>query len=121
MTAAPTPTVAPATIAVSTVNLDSLTCSGRWSLSATVTVVAQGAATGTLTLSWYHSSGGRAVTVATDTVQIHDGRATVTRAHDFGSADTFPTWGVRISTTPAAAKPGKTSAETAAFLCDPPR
>ncbi|MFB7619628.1 serine/threonine-protein kinase [Kitasatospora sp. NPDC056181] len=116
-----TPTVAPATIAVSTVNLDSLTCSGRWSLTATVTVVAQGTGSGTLTLSWYHSSGGRAVTVATDTVVVRDGRATVTRAHDFGSADTFPTWGVRIGTSPGAAKPGKTSAETAAFLCDPPR
>ncbi|MFD0273239.1 serine/threonine-protein kinase [Kitasatospora sp. NPDC127111] len=120
-TTAPTPTVAPATIAVSTVNLDSLTCSGRWSLSATVTVAAQGTGTGTLTLSWYHTSGGRSVTVATDTVEIRDGRATVTRAHDFGSADTFPTWGVRVSTSPAAAKPGKTSAEMAAFLCDPPR
>ncbi|MFD0345809.1 hypothetical protein ACFQ0M_06370 [Kitasatospora aburaviensis] len=113
--------MAPATLAVSTVNLDSLTCSGRWSLSATVTVVAAGTGSGTLTLSWYHTSGGRSVTVATDTVVIKGGRATVTRAHDFGSADTFPTWGVRIGTSPAAAKPGKTSAETAAFLCDPPR
>ncbi|MCG6493781.1 serine/threonine-protein kinase [Kitasatospora sp. A2-31] len=121
VTPTPTPTVAPATLAVSTVNLDSLTCSGRWSLSATVTVVAQGTGSGTLTLSWYHTSGGRSVTVATDTVVIQGGRATVTRAHDFGSADTFPTWGVRIGTSPAAAKPGRTSAETAAFLCDPPR
>ncbi|MEU1424234.1 protein kinase [Kitasatospora sp. NPDC005751] len=120
-TPSPTATVAPATLAVTTVNLDSLTCSGRWSLTATVTVVAQGAGTGTLTLSWYHSSGGRSITVATDTVVLRDGRATVTRPHDFGSADTFPTWGVRVSTTPAAAKPGKTSAEVAAYLCDPPR
>ncbi|MQS16842.1 protein kinase [Streptomyces kaniharaensis] len=117
----PSPTVAPATIAVSSVNLDSLVCGGRWSLTATVTVVAQGNATGTLTLSWYHSSGGRAITVATDTVVVQNGRATVTRTHDFGSADNFPTWGVRIGTTPAAAQPGRTSAEMAAFLCDPPR
>ncbi|MER7753688.1 serine/threonine-protein kinase [Kitasatospora sp. NPDC097643] len=117
----PSPTVAPATLTVGSINLDSLTCSGRWSLTATVTVTAQGGGTGTLTLSWYHSSGGRAVTVATDTVAIQNGTATVTRSHDFGSADTFPTWGVRVATTPAAAKPGKTSAETAAFICDPPR
>ncbi|MFH8384729.1 protein kinase [Kitasatospora sp. NPDC018058] len=117
----PSPTVAPATITVSTVNLDSLVCGGRWSLTATVTVAAQGAATGTLTLSWYHSSGGRAVTVATDTVAVQNGRATITRTHDFGSADTFPTWGVRIGTTPAAAQPGRTSAEMNAFLCNPPR
>ncbi|MGW3040213.1 protein kinase domain-containing protein [Kitasatospora sp. NPDC001159] len=117
----PSPTVAPATITVSTVNLDSLACGGRWSLTATVTVAAQGAATGTLTLSWYHSSGGRAVTVATDTVAVQNGRATITRTHDFGSADTFPTWGVRIGTTPAPAQPGRTSAEMNAFLCNPPR
>ncbi|MGW2254603.1 serine/threonine-protein kinase [Kitasatospora sp. NPDC001660] len=118
---APSPTVAPATLTVSSVNLDSLACGGRWSLTATVTVVAQGAATGTLTLSWYHSSGGRAVTVATDTVTVQNGRATITRTHDFGTADTFPTWGVRVATTPAAAQPGKTSAEMNAFLCNPPR
>ncbi|MEU9045977.1 MULTISPECIES: protein kinase [unclassified Kitasatospora] len=117
----PTPTVAPATLAVDSVSLNSLTCSGRWSLTATVTVTAHGAGSGTLTLSWYHSSGGRAVTVATDTVAVQNGTATITRAHDFGSADTFPTWGVRVTTTPVAAKPGQTSAETAAFLCNPPR
>ncbi|MFD8757126.1 protein kinase [Kitasatospora sp. NPDC059577] len=117
----PSPTVAPATLTVGSVNLDSMTCSGRWSLSATATVTAQGVGSGTLTFSWYHSSGGRAITVATDTVPVQNGTATVTRAHDFGSADTFSTWGVRVSTTPAAAKQGKTSAETAAFLCNPPR
>ncbi|MET9402736.1 hypothetical protein ABZY91_34700, partial [Kitasatospora sp. NPDC002965] len=118
---APTATVAPARVTVGTVNVDSLTCAGRWSVTATVTVVAQGAGTGDLTLSWYHSSGGRAVTVATETVVVRDGRATVTRTHDFGSADTFPTWGVRVGTMPAAAKPGRTSADVAAYLCDPPR
>ncbi|MFJ2577220.1 protein kinase domain-containing protein [Kitasatospora aureofaciens] len=117
----PSPTVAPATLTVGSVNLDSLVCAGRWSLTATVTVAAQGTGSGTLTLSWYHSSGGRAVTVATDTVAVQNGRATITRTHDFGSADTFPTWGVRVATTPAAANPGRTSAETAAFLCNPPR
>ncbi|MER7582070.1 protein kinase [Kitasatospora sp. NPDC097691] len=117
----PSPTVAPATLTVGSVTLNSFSCSGRWSLTATVMVTAQGAGSGTLTFSWYHSSGGRAVTVATDTVPVQNGTATITRAHDFGSADTFPTWGVRVTTTPAAAKPGKTSAETAAFLCDPPR
>ncbi|WP_406208836.1 serine/threonine protein kinase [Kitasatospora sp. NBC_01560] len=124
-TAAPTPTltatVAPATVAVSTVNLDSLTCSGRWSLTATVTVVAQGTGSGTLTLNWFHTLTGRPVTVATDTVVVRDGRATVTRSHDFGSADTFPTWGVSIGTSPAAVRPGKTSSTVAAYLCDPPR
>ncbi|MFG3054184.1 protein kinase [Kitasatospora sp. NPDC048239] len=120
-TVTPTATVAPATLAVSTVNLDSLTCSGRWSLTATVTVVAQGAGTGTLTLNWYHTAGRGVVVVATDTVVVRDGRATVTRPHDFGSADTFPTWGVTVGTTPAAARPGRTSGTMAAYLCDPPR
>ncbi|MFF1909098.1 serine/threonine-protein kinase [Kitasatospora sp. NPDC058218] len=120
-TATPTATAAPATVAVTTVNLDSLTCSGRWSLTATVTVVAQGAGTGTLTLNWFHTSGRGTITVATDTVVVRDGRATVTRPHDFGSTDTFPTWGVSVGTTPAAAKPGRTSATMAAYLCDPPR
>ncbi|MFF2043393.1 protein kinase [Kitasatospora sp. NPDC058170] len=120
-TVTPTATVAPATLAVTTVNLDSLTCSGRWSLTATVTVVAQGTGTGTLTLNWFHTAGRGTITVATDTVVVRDGRATVTRPHDFGSADTFPTWGVSVGTTPAAARPGKTSQSVAAYLCDPPR
>ncbi|MFE5588075.1 protein kinase [Kitasatospora sp. NPDC056531] len=117
----PSQSVAPATITISSVNLDSLACGGRWALTATVTVVAQGNATGTLTLSWYHSSGGRAVTVATDTVPVQNGRATITRTHDFGSADNFTTWGVRVGTSPAATVPGKTSAEMYAFTCNPPR
>ncbi|MFE6748306.1 protein kinase [Kitasatospora purpeofusca] len=119
-TVLPTRTVAP-TIAVSSVNLDSLACAGRWSTTATVTVVAQGAATGSLTLTWFHTLGERTVDVATDTVAVHDGRATVSRTHDFTSADTYPTWGVRIGTAPAAAKPGRTSDTVSAFLCDPPR
>ncbi|MFJ4672657.1 protein kinase domain-containing protein [Kitasatospora purpeofusca] len=119
-TVLPTRTVAP-TVAVSSVNLDSLACAGRWSTTATVTVVAQGAATGSLTLTWFHTLGERTVDVATDTVAVHDGRATVSRTHDFTSADTFPTWGVRIGTAPAAARPGRTSDTVAAFLCDPPR
>ncbi|WP_406115229.1 protein kinase domain-containing protein [Kitasatospora purpeofusca] len=119
-TVLPTRTVAP-TVAVSSVNLDSLACAGRWSTTATVTVVAQGAATGSLTLTWFHTLGERTVDVATDTVAVHDGRATVSRTHDFTSADTFPTWGVRIGTAPAATRPGRTSDTVAAFLCDPPR
>ncbi|MFF7592732.1 serine/threonine-protein kinase [Kitasatospora purpeofusca] len=117
----PTLTIAPALLTVSSVNLDSLSCAGRWSTTAAVTVVAQGAGSGTLTLTWYHSSGGRTVDVGTETVAVREGRATVTRTHDFTSADTFPTWGVRVGTGPAAAKPGRTSAEVAAYLCDPPR
>ncbi|MFD8318888.1 serine/threonine-protein kinase [Kitasatospora purpeofusca] len=120
LTVPPTRTVAP-TIAVTSVNLDALACAGRWSTTATVTVVAQGAATGSLTLTWFHTLGERTVDVATDTVAVHDGRATVSRTHDFTSADTFPTWGVRIGTAPAAARPGKTSDTVSAFLCDPPR
>ncbi|MFD8696978.1 serine/threonine-protein kinase [Kitasatospora purpeofusca] len=120
LTVLPTRTVAP-TIAVTSVNLDSLACAGRWSTTATVTVVAQGAATGSLTLTWFHTLGERTVDVATDTVAVHDGRATVSRTHDFTSADTFPTWGVRIGTAPAAARPGRTSDTVSAFLCDPPR
>ncbi|MFE2412931.1 protein kinase [Kitasatospora sp. NPDC059408] len=117
----PTQTVAPATLTISSVNLDSLSCSGQWALTATVTVAAQGNATGTLTLSWYHSSGGRAATVATDTVPVQNGRATITRVHNFGSADNSTTWGVRVGTSPAATAPGKTSAELYAFTCNPPR
>ncbi|MER7766985.1 serine/threonine-protein kinase [Kitasatospora sp. NPDC096140] len=117
----PSPTVAPATLTVDSVSLAPVTCSGRWSLTATATVTARGTGSGTLTFSWYHSSGGRAVTVATDTVPVVNGTATISRAHDFGSADTFPTWGVRVTTTPAAGKAGTTSSETSAFLCNPPR
>ncbi|WP_435648159.1 protein kinase domain-containing protein [Kitasatospora purpeofusca] len=119
-TVLPTRTVAP-TIAVTSVNLDALACAGRWSTTATVTVVAQGAATGSLTLTWFHTLGERTVDVATDTVAVHDGRATVSRTHDFTSADTYPTWGVRIGTAPVAVRPGKTSDTVSAFLCDPPR
>ena len=90
-------------------SIQSLTCSAAAAYTAvgTVTVQSNGAADGTLTLSWFHSlsKGTRgAVTVATVTVPLSKGQTTYTGsyARDFGSDDTYPYWGLEVATTPAA-------------------
>ncbi|MFI6447111.1 serine/threonine-protein kinase [Kitasatospora sp. NPDC050543] len=122
-TTSPSATVAPASVRVASVNIDSLTCYGRYGLTASVTVVTEGTGPASLTFTWSHNMGTRTarITVATDTVALHDGRATVTLPHTFGSGDTYPDWGVQVGTSPAALKPQTTYRELFAPTCDPPR
>ena len=108
-TTAPPTTSAPKTLHVTSVSIQSLTCSAAAAYTAegTVTVQSNGAADGTLTLSWFHSlsKGTRgAVTVATVTVPLSKGQTTYTGSfsRDFGSDDTYPYWGLEVATTPAA-------------------
>ncbi|MFC4036713.1 serine/threonine-protein kinase [Streptomyces polygonati] len=73
---------------------------------ATVTVRSDGAAAGTLYLTWYH--GGRtpqtATTVQTGTVDLAKGQTSFsgTYAHDFGPEDRTEDWGLAASTDPVA-------------------
>lgn len=108
-TAAPTTSAAPQPLHVVSVSVPRFGCSGNSSYTAiaTVTVQSDGAAAGTLTLSWFHSStkGPRgSTTVATESVPLAQGQQsfTATYSHDFGGSDQYPYWGVSVSTTPAA-------------------
>ncbi|MGW4897362.1 protein kinase domain-containing protein [Kitasatospora sp. NPDC004240] len=111
------PTIIFPPLAVTSATVTGLSCSGRWSLTATISVKTTGIGAGTLSVSWFHSGPtGGAVTVATSSVPITSSTTSVTVSHDFGSADTFPTWGASVTT-----GAGKSSKSVAAYLCDPPR
>jgi serine/threonine-protein kinase len=105
---AATTTPPPPTLHVTSVNIARLTCSGTSSYTplAAVTVQSDGAAAGTLTLTWIHSTSkeSRGTTVATESVALKKGQtsSTVTYSHDFGYYDVYPYWGLAVSTTPAA-------------------
>ncbi|MGW6917510.1 serine/threonine-protein kinase [Kitasatospora sp. NPDC054939] len=121
-TATPTQTPTP-TVRVTSVNVDSLSCWGRWSLTSNITVAADGAgSSGTLTVSWYQSAGGtsKKVIVGTEQVPITAGRVTLTRTHSF-SGSTAAVWGVQVSTSPGALRTPRGSAEISSYLCDVPR
>jgi serine/threonine-protein kinase len=108
-TAPPTTmSVPPQPLHVISVSIPRFTCSGSGSYTAlgTVTVQSDGAADGTLTLSWFHgiAKGTRgSVTVAAESVPLTKGQQSFsgTYSHYFGS-DTYPYWGLAVSTNPAA-------------------
>ncbi|GGV42287.1 hypothetical protein GCM10010495_69840 [Kitasatospora herbaricolor] len=125
----PSATVAPPPVKarVTGLSLDSLTCGGRYDTVGTVTVQTDGAADVVLTLSWTHRASTTApnVVAATQTVVIPKGSTglkAVAYPHAFGSADTYPIWGLQISTNPTA-DPSRTVKyrELYAYTCNPPR
>jgi serine/threonine-protein kinase len=100
---------------VDSVALSQSTCKGTDGMQALVTVRSDGAAAGTLTLTWFHSTTPDrrgAVVVATVPVTLAAGQETLstTYAHVFGASDPYPYWGLAVSTDPAAAS-GQDSAE----------
>ncbi|WP_225849299.1 serine/threonine-protein kinase [Streptomyces sp. HPF1205] len=108
-TAPPTTSAPPQPLHVVSVSIPRFGCSGNsgYTAVATVTVQSDGAAAGTLTLSWFHSAtkdprGG--ATVSTQSVRFAEGQRsfTATYSYDFGGGDTYPYWGLTVSTTPAA-------------------
>ncbi|HEY5833846.1 serine/threonine-protein kinase [Streptomyces sp.] len=108
-TAVPTTSTPPQPLHVISVSIPRFSCSGKSGYTAlgTVTVQSDGAAAGTLTLSWFHgiTKGPRgSVTVATESVPLAEGQQsfTGTYSHDFGGSDTYPYWGLSVSTDPAA-------------------
>ncbi|MYS20090.1 hypothetical protein GA0115240_116411 [Streptomyces sp. DvalAA-14] len=74
---------------------------------ATVTVQTDGAATGTLLLSWYHGNSRTpqtSTTVATESVPLTKGQTSFSGqySHYYGGDDTTADWGLTVSTKPPA-------------------
>lgn len=93
---------------------------------ASVTVQTDGAADGTLTLSWFTGSSATAVgtVVATDPVSLPEGRTQVSGryTHSFTTPERSPYLGVEVSTSPAAdSGNGAFVTVSAPSVCDPPR
>jgi eukaryotic-like serine/threonine-protein kinase len=94
------------------------------SMVASVTVTTDGAADGTLKLSWFHGSSPRVAgtTVSTDTVSLPKGKTQISNryTHTFAVPDSQPYLGVTISTSPAAdSGNGSFAAIAAPSSCNP--
>jgi tRNA A-37 threonylcarbamoyl transferase component Bud32 len=103
--AKPTPTP---TLSVTAVAVTSYECAvSGGGIQAVVDVKGNGAAAGTLTLTWYYSASddGRRVTLATDKVAVPKGMTDVSNPYyqNFDSVSTADYWGLSVSTSPAAA------------------
>ncbi|MFI2350790.1 serine/threonine-protein kinase [Streptomyces sp. NPDC019443] len=102
---APPPTTPP-TLRVLAVSLSQYGCSGKFGTQSVASVKSDGAAAGTLILTWFHSNTrGVGPTVATDRITIPTGQTAFSGryAHTFGPSDPYPYWGVQVSSDPAAA------------------
>ncbi|MET7300171.1 serine/threonine-protein kinase [Embleya sp. NPDC005575] len=98
----------------------------RCALVASVTVLTDGAADGTLNLTWFTGSSARAVgtVVATDAVALPEGRTQVSGryTHTFITPERSPYLGVKVSTRPAAGSGnGAFVTVSAPSGCNPPR
>ncbi|HST82853.1 MAG TPA: protein kinase [Kineosporiaceae bacterium] len=93
---------------------------------ASVTVTTDGAADGTLTLSWFHGTSSRAVgtIVATEPVPLPEGKTQISQryTHTFAVPDRNPYLGLQISTSPdAESGNGSFATIPAPSSCDPVR
>ncbi len=96
------------------------------SMVASVTVISDGAADGTLTLSWFHSNSARTAgaVVSTEPVPLAKGKTQSSGryTHTFSVPDSHPYLGVQISTSPAAdSGNGSFATIPAPSTCNPPR
>ncbi|MGZ9928863.1 protein kinase domain-containing protein [Streptomyces sp. NC-S4] len=121
-----TPPVAPPvvspTLRVLAVSLSQHGCSGKFGTQAVASVKSDGASTGTLVLTWFHSNTrGLGPVVATDRITIPAGQTSFshTYAHTFGPGDPYPYWGVQVSSNPAGATGNGTYKVLYADDCNP--
>ncbi|MEW2518472.1 serine/threonine-protein kinase [Actinacidiphila alni] len=110
-TTPPTTTAAPV-LHISLVTIGSLTCDGPSAAAASVTVRGDGAADGTLTVSWFYADAkGTTRVVATQSATVPAGQSSFTQGFKQGLSARYPTWGLTVSTDPAAGK-GQGSSQT---------
>jgi serine/threonine protein kinase len=117
----PTPSASPPpTLHVRSVSITSYGCSAN-EVDATVQVQSDGAATGTLTLTWYYTAAnGAKHTVKTASVTIPKGQATFVNSkpyyYDFSNVGVY--WGLTVSTTPAAIRGNNSTSTVLAASCE---
>ncbi|GAA1993264.1 serine/threonine-protein kinase [Kitasatospora viridis] len=123
-TAAPTSAAASpspaAVLRVLTVAVSGYGCYGNYGTSGTVTVTTDGAAAGTLTVSWVDGGTTRTV-VATQAYALAKGQRSFSFPVSHVFADNASYWGLQVGTSPAAARGQGGYQEVAAYLCNPPR
>jgi hypothetical protein len=127
----PTPTLtstATATVSASpspvlkvrSVSITSLTCSGNSGAQAAVAVTSNGAAPGALNLTWFYIDplNGAQVQAAPVSVALPQGKTSFsgTYTHNFEKVGT--SWGLTVSTDPAAASGNGSSKSIVASLCE---
>lgn len=106
------------------VAVDSVGCDTANGIQASITVRTNGVAGGTLHLTWIHgNTSGTGSSAATEEIVLPQGQRQFqqTFRHAFGSADAYLYWGVRVSTTPAAASGEGAQKTVYADSCDPIR
>lgn len=111
----------PPTLRVIAVSIRSLGCSGSQFAAATVEVLSDGAAPGTLTLSWFDTdANGAEHTVSTVPVTIPGGNRDFVNStpyyNNFGSQGVD--WGLTVSTTPAATRGNGSTSTIRAAACE---
>ncbi|MGI5458762.1 serine/threonine-protein kinase [Streptomyces sp. CA-249302] len=121
-TSTPAPTLDVTSAQINAVGPTSAACT----IVASVTVTTDGAADGTLYLSWYvsDSAGSVGTVVATDPVALPEGKTQVAGryTHAFPVPTRYEYLGVRVTTDPAAdSGNGSFQATAAPVDCDPPR
>lgn len=125
-------TTAPATTAAPQLDVVSVTiqASGPFgsgcAMVASITVQTDGAADGTMTLTWFDStsSGQAGPTDATDSIPLPKGKTQISGryTHTFGTPDPYPYVGVKVTTSPAAdSGNGSIATITAPSSCNPIR
>ncbi|MFE2070393.1 serine/threonine-protein kinase [Streptomyces sp. NPDC059467] len=118
----PAPTLDVKSVQINAVSATSATCT----LVASVSVTTDGAADGTLYLSWYASDSAGAVgtVVATDPIALPKGKTQISGryTHAFPVPTRYAYLGARVTTDPAADSGNGSFQSTAApWECDPPR
>ncbi|WP_051969437.1 serine/threonine-protein kinase [Kitasatospora azatica] len=118
-TPSPSPSPAPV-LRVFTLGITGYGCYGNYGTQGTVNVTTDGAAAGTLTVSWIDGGTTRTV-VATQTFTLAKGqtKASIPVNHTF--ADNATAWGLQVDTNPAALRGQDSYQEQYAFQCNPPR
>ncbi|HEU5425248.1 MAG TPA: serine/threonine-protein kinase [Actinocrinis sp.] len=111
----------PPVLHVRSVSINKYGCSGNHGASAIVDVTSDGAATGTLYLSWYYTdANGAQHSIGTDAITIPKGRTDFVNStayfKSFGTQGVY--WGLSVSTKPAAARGNGSTATVLAASCE---
>jgi hypothetical protein len=113
----PPPTTTPATLHISLLTIGSLICDGPSAAQASVTIRSDGAADGTLTLTWFTVIGRTTTTMTPVVVPLPAGQRSFTGTYRQTFSARYPTWGLTVSTKPAADSGQGTSRTLASRTC----
>lgn len=114
----------PPTLHISSVGITQFGCYARVGASATVQVRSDGAAAGTLYLTWFYSSSatGAESVVQQQNVTLPQGKTTFSGSYSYDFSDagygSQPYWGLAVSTSPTAQSGNGSSQSLTSFGCE---